>query len=31
MKDIVVKPDAVYGFSLDPDSARLKDYADAVG
>ena len=30
MKDIVVNPDAVYGFSPSPDSVRLKDYADAI-
>ena len=30
MKDIVVNPDAVYGFSPSPDSSRLKDYADAI-
>ena len=30
MKDIVVNPDAVYGFSPSPDSPRLKDYADAI-
>ena len=30
MKDIVVNPDAVYGFSPSPDSTRLKDYADAI-
>jgi len=27
MEDIVVNPDAVYGFSPDPDSTRLGDYA----
>jgi hypothetical protein len=31
MKDIVVNPDAVYGFFQSSDSTRLKDYADAVG
>lgn len=30
MKDIVVNPDAVYGFSPSPDSPRLRDYADAI-
>lgn len=30
MKDIVVNPDAVFGFSPSPDSARLKDYVDAL-
>ena len=30
MADIVVNPDAVFGFSPSPDSARLKDYADAL-
>lgn len=30
MKDIVVNPDAVYGFSPSPDSTRLKDYVDAI-
>lgn len=30
MKDIVVNPDAVYGFSPDPDSKRLGSYADAL-
>lgn len=30
MKDIVVNPDAVYGFSPSPDSDRLKEYADAI-
>ena len=28
MEDIVVDPDAVYGFSPDPESTRLGDYAD---
>ena len=28
MKDIVVNPDAVYGFSPDPDSTRLGEYAE---
>ena len=28
MKDIVENPDAVYGFSPDPNSTRLGDYAD---
>lgn len=30
MKDIVVNPAAVYGFSPSPESPRLKDYADAI-
>lgn len=30
MKDIVVNPDAVYGFSPSPESTRLKDYVDAI-
>ncbi len=30
MKDIVVNPDAVYGFSPSPDSTRLKEYVDAI-
>lgn len=30
MKDIVVNPDAVYGFSPSPDSTRLKDFVDAI-
>ena len=30
MKDIVVNPDAVYGFSPSPDSTRLGEYADAL-
>lgn len=30
MKDIVVNPDAVYGFSPSPDSTRLKDYVNAI-
>ena len=30
MKDIVVNPDAVYGFSPSPDSVRLREYADAL-
>lgn len=29
-KDIVVNPDAVYGYSPSPDSTRLKDYVDAI-
>ena len=28
MKDIIEDPDAVYGFSPDPDSTRLGTYAD---
>jgi len=30
MKDIIVNPDAVYGFSPNPESTRLKSYADAL-
>ncbi len=30
MRDIVINPDAVYGFSPNPDSTRLGDYADAI-
>ena len=30
MKDIVVNPAAVYGFSPDPDSARLGEFADSI-
>lgn len=30
MKDIVVNPDAVYGFSPNPDSVRLGEFADAM-
>ncbi|MDO4866959.1 MAG: hypothetical protein Q4C10_10440 [Clostridia bacterium] len=30
MKDIVVNPDAVYGFSPSPDSTRLKEFVDAL-
>ena len=30
MKDIVVNPDAVYGFSPSPDSTRLKDFVNAI-
>ena len=30
MKDIIVNPDAVYGFSPDPDSLRLGEYADEI-
>jgi hypothetical protein len=30
MKDIIVNPDAVYGFSPDPDSTRLGEYADGI-
>ena len=30
MKDIVVNPDAVYGFSPNPESVRLGEYADAI-
>lgn len=30
MKDIVVNPEAVFGFSPSPDSTRLKDYVDAL-
>ena len=30
MKDIVVNPDAVYGFSPDPESSRLGTYAEAL-
>ena len=30
MKDIIVNPEAVYGFSPSPDSTRLKDYVDAI-
>ena len=30
MKDIVYNPDAVYGFSPDPESTRLGEYADAI-
>ena len=30
MEDIVENPDAVYGFSPDPDSTRLGAYADAI-
>ena len=30
MADIVVNPDAVYGFSPDPKSTRLGDYASAI-
>ena len=30
MKDIVVNPDAIYGFSPSPDSPRLKDYASII-
>lgn len=29
-KDIVVNPDAVYGYSPDPDSTRLGEFADAI-
>ena len=29
-KDIIVNPDAVYGYSPSPDSVRLKEYADAI-
>ena len=30
MKDIVVNPDAVYGFSPNPDSVRLGEFADKI-
>lgn len=30
MKDIIVNPDAVYGFSPNPDSTRLGEYADEI-
>lgn len=30
MKDIVVNPDAVYGFSPSPDSTRLREFVDAL-
>ena len=30
MKDIVENPDAVYGFSPNPDSPRLGEFADAI-
>ena len=30
MRDIVENPDAVYGFSPNPDSTRLGEYADAI-
>ena len=30
MKDIIVNPDAVYGFSPNPDSSRLGEYAEAI-
>lgn len=30
MKDIVVNPEAVYGFSPNPESVRLKDYVDFI-
>lgn len=30
MEDIVVNPDAVYGFSPNPDSKRLGEYADII-
>ena len=30
MRDIIVNPDAVYGFSPSPDSTRLKKYVDAI-
>ena len=30
MKDIVVNPDAVYGFSPSPESTRLKEFVDAI-
>ncbi len=30
LKDAIVNPDAVYGFSPNPDSTRLKDYVDAL-
>ena len=30
MKDIVVNPAAVFGFSPSPDSSRLKDYVDII-
>ena len=30
MKDIVVNPDAVYGFSPSPDSIRLREFVDAI-
>ena len=29
-KDIVVNPEAVYGYSPSPDSVRLKQYVDAI-
>ena len=30
LKDAIVNPDAVYGFSPNPESTRLKDYVDAL-
>ena len=30
LKDATVNPDAVYGFSPNPDSARLREYVDAL-
>ena len=30
MRDIVVNPDAVYGYSPNPDSTRLGKYADLI-
>jgi hypothetical protein len=30
LKDAIVNPDAVYGFSPNPDSTRLKDYVNAL-
>lgn len=30
MEDVIVNPDAVYGFSPSPSSTRLKEYVDAI-
>ncbi len=30
LKDAIVNPDAIYGFSPNPDSTRLKNYVDAL-